>query len=170
MSGRAADKRQAGDAPRRPLWLAAVAVALVVAAGGWFAYRQVAAQAQPATHPDRITIETSSGRHEFTVEWAVTPEETQRGLMFREHMDADHGMVFDFLDEAPRSFWMRNTVLSLDMIFIKADGTVYRIAEDTVPFTDTPVPSGAPVRYVLEVNAGTADRISLDPGDRVDLN
>lgn len=127
-------------------------------------------QAQPDSHPERITIETDTGRHVFTVEWALTPEQTQRGLMFREQMDADHGMVFDFLDEAPRSFWMRNTILPLDMIFIKADGTVYRVAEDTVPFSEALVPSGGPVRYVLEVNAGTADRISLDPGDHIDLN
>jgi uncharacterized membrane protein (UPF0127 family) len=150
--------------------LVALLVAVVAVAGGWFAWRMVSAQAQPAGHPERISIDTSTGRHEFTVEWAITPAETQRGLMFREQMAPDHGMVFDFLEDAPRSFWMRNTVLSLDMIFIRADGTVARIARNTIPFTDTPVPSGEPVRYVFEVNAGTSDRIGLVPGDRVNLN
>jgi len=169
LSGRPADRPRSGGASRRTLVLAFLAALLVVVVG-WSAWRMVGAQAQPAERPDRIAVETSTGRHEFTVEWAVTPEETQRGLMFREQMAPDHGMVFDFLEDAPRSFWMRNTVLSLDMIFIRSDGTVARIARNTVPFTDTPVPSGEPVRYVFEVNAGTSDRISLAPGDRVDLD
>lgn len=160
MTARIADERPSGGASRRPFGLATASLVLVLGVGG----------CQAQSNPEHITIRTSSGTYDFTVEWAVTPEETQRGLMFREQMDADHGMVFDFKDEAPRSFWMRNTILPLDMIFIKADGTVYRIAEDTVPFSDAGVPSGGPVRYVLEVNAGTSDRISLDPGDHIDLN
>ncbi len=160
MTAGIAVERPSGGASRRSFGFAAASLALVLGVSG----------CQAQSNPEHITIQTSSGSHEFTVEWAVTAEETQRGLMFREQMDADHGMVFDFKDEAPRSFWMRNTILPLDMIFIKADGTVYRIAEDTVPFSDAAVPSGGPVRYVLEVNAGTSDRISLDPGDHIDLN
>lgn len=147
--------------------VAAVAVIVIGAAiAVWFTLRSQAAD----KHPAEISITTSTGTHRFTVEWAVTPEERSRGLMFREKMDADHGMIFDFLTEQPVSFWMRNTILPLDMVFIHADGTVYRVAEDTVPYSETPVPSGAPVRYVLELNAGTSRTISLDPGDRVDLD
>jgi uncharacterized membrane protein (UPF0127 family) len=103
------------------------------------------------------------------VEWAVTPAERAKGLMFRESMALDHGMVFDFGAEQPVSFWMKNTPLSLDMIFINGDGTVASIAENTTPFSERSIPASEPVRYVLEVLAGTAQRISLDPGDRVSL-
>lgn len=119
--------------------------------------------------PAAITVHTATGDHVFTVEWALTPAERQRGLMYRPEMAADHGMVFDFFVEAPVSFWMANTLIPLDMIFIREDGTVFSIAEHTTPLSLAAVPSGGPVRYVLEVNAGTADRIGLLPGDRIDL-
>lgn len=119
---------------------------------------------------DRISIKTSSGTHQFVVEWAMTPQEQARGLMERTDLPPDHGMVFDFGHERPATFWMKNTPLPLDMIFIHADGTVYRIERDTTPYSEGLIPSGAPVRYVLEVNAGTAARIDLQPGDRVSLS
>jgi hypothetical protein len=118
---------------------------------------------------NRIAIETASGSHIFTVEWARTPAERARGLMERTDLPADHGMVFDFGREQPVSFWMRNTPLPLDMIFIHGDGTVYRIEHSTTPYSDDMIPSGGAVRYVLEVNGGTAMRIGLRPGDRVRL-
>jgi uncharacterized membrane protein (UPF0127 family) len=114
-----------------------------------------------------LTIATGTGRHRFTVELAQTSAERARGLMFRERMPADHGMLFDFVTERPVSFWMKNTPLPLDMLFIDAQGVVVRIVADAVPFSEVPIPSGRPVRAVLELNAGTAARLGIVPGARV---
>lgn len=116
-----------------------------------------------------ITVHTDSGDHVFTVEWAINTLERTCGLMYREEMDPDHGMVFDFQTERTVSFWMRNTLISLDMVFIRDGGEVLNIAEGTTPLSLEGVPSDGPVRYVFEVVAGTADRIGLEPGDMVDL-
>jgi uncharacterized membrane protein (UPF0127 family) len=119
---------------------------------------------------DCVTVHTESGAYLFTVEWAVEPAERSCGLMFREEMAADHGMVFDFQeDRAGISFWMRNTLIPLDMIFIRATGEVVNVAENTTPLSDTGVPAAGLVRYVLELNGGTAARIGLEAGDTVDL-
>lgn len=116
----------------------------------------------------RLAITTAEGaEHPFTVELALTPEQRARGLMFREEMAADEGMLFLFDREAPRSFWMKNTYLPLDILFIAADGRIVSIASDTVPLTETPIPSGVPALGVLELNAGTAARLGISPGDRV---
>jgi len=143
-----------------------VLAAIVVAIGAWLAFNPLQASGE---RPDRIVVLTKSGEHPFTVEWATNAQERERGLMFRESLAPDHGMVFDFMVEQDVSFWMRNTPLPLDMVFIHADGTVARIARNTVPFSETPLPSGARVRYVLEVIAGTSDRIGLIGGDKVKL-
>lgn len=128
----------------------------------------VLALAPPAAAEDRLVLVVDdTEEHVFTVEIADDPVERARGLMFREQMAADHGMLFDFGTERPVAFWMKNTPLSLDMIFVEADGDIVHIAEDTVPFSEESVPSGAPVRFVFEVLAGTADRLDLDPGDRL---
>jgi uncharacterized membrane protein (UPF0127 family) len=148
-------------------------VLALAAVGGLAAGQAVAQPAVPLVplveRPETITIHTDTGDHVFTVEWAVTDAERSRGLMFRTEMAPDHGMVFDFFREAPVSFWMRNTLISLDMIFIRADGTVLSIAQNTTPLSDAAVPSNGAVRYVLEVIGGTAARLSIDPGDRIDL-
>ena len=89
--------------------------------------------------------------------------------MFRTEMAADHGMVFDFGSERPVAFWMKNTLIPLDMIFIRDDGEVLNIAKNTTPFSDALVPSDGPVRYVLEINGGISDEIGLAPGDMIDL-
>lgn len=117
--------------------------------------------------PGEAVVETASGSHRFSVELAVTPEEQARGLMYRDEMDADHGMLFDFGAEREAYFWMRNTYISLDMIFVKADGTIHRIAEHTMPLSDRIVPSNGPVRAVFEVVAGTSRRLQMKPGDKV---
>ncbi|WP_018701164.1 DUF192 domain-containing protein [Amorphus coralli] len=125
--------------------------------------------AVPALADTPLTVVTKDGEsHAFTVEIADDPMERARGLMFREEMAPDHGMLFDFAREQPVSFWMKNTPLSLDMIFAKADGTIVRIAENTTPHSTDAVPSGAPVRFVLEVVAGTSDRLGIAPGDRIE--
>jgi uncharacterized protein len=88
--------------------------------------------------------------------------------MFRKELPDGHGMLFDFEQDQPVSFWMHNTYISLDMIFIAGDGRIVRIAENTEPLSDRLVPSGAPVRAVLEVIAGTARKFGIAPGDRVE--
>jgi uncharacterized membrane protein (UPF0127 family) len=125
----------------------------------------LASGALAADKPAEIQVTTRSGTHAITVEWAVTPSQRERGLMGREKMAADHGMLFDFGKEQPLYFWMKNTPLSLDMIFIKADGRTSRIERATKPFSEDLIPGGAPARYVLEMVAGSAERLGLAPGD-----
>jgi len=113
-------------------------------------------------------IETADGEHSFTIEIADTADERARGLMFRESMAADAGMLFDYgSDQEGVAFWMRNTPLPLDMIFIRADGTITQIAADTTPYSLEPIPSTEPVRFVLEVNAGVAAKLGIGPGARL---
>jgi uncharacterized membrane protein (UPF0127 family) len=114
-----------------------------------------------------LEIATKNGVQIFGVEMAVTPEEQARGLMFRRELPEKQGMLFDFHREQPTSFWMKNTYIPLDMIFIRADGRILRIAENTVPLSEALVPSGGPVRAVLEVIGGTAKKLGIAPGDRV---
>jgi len=120
-----------------------------------------AAELQP------LEIASKSGVHSFAVEMAVTPDEQAKGLMFRRELPEGQGMLFDFHREQPATFWMKNTYISLDMIFIRADGRILRIAENTVPLSEALVQSGGPVRAVLEVVAGTARKLGIAPGDRV---
>ena len=114
-----------------------------------------------------LEIATKTGVHVFAVELAVTPEQQAKGLMFRRELPEGQGMLFDFQKEQPASFWMKNTYISLDMIFIRADGRILRIAENTVPLSEALVSSGGPVRAVLEVIAGTARKLGIAAGDRV---
>jgi uncharacterized membrane protein (UPF0127 family) len=114
-----------------------------------------------------LSIETAGGKKSFTVELALTPAQQSQGLMFRKSMAPDAGMLFVFPEEREQAFWMRNTYLPLDMIFIRADGSILSIAERTVPLTDDPVPSRGPARAVLELNGGSAQRLGIKPGDKV---
>ena len=114
-----------------------------------------------------IDIVNSSGVHPFAVELATNDEERARGLMFRKELPEGRGMLFDFGQEQPVAFWMRNTYISLDMIFIRGDGRVLRVAENAEPLSDRLIPSGGAVRAVLEVIAGTAHKYGIKPGDRV---
>ncbi|MCU0985634.1 MAG: DUF192 domain-containing protein [Acetobacteraceae bacterium] len=123
---------------------------------------------QPELPKERLVIVTRDGtRHAFMVEMAVTPEQQTVGLMFRPSVPADGGMLFDWGSPRESNMWMRNTIASLDMIFIAADGRIHRIAERTVPFSLATVSSNGPVRATLEVAAGTAERLSIRVGDRV---
>jgi len=125
--------------------------------------------AQDATElrVEPVTVETSIGKEIFKAEIADTPELRSRGLMFRKKMAADEGMLFDFGVPRPVHMWMKNTYISLDMIFIRADGTVIAIGADTEPLSEDIVGVEEPVKGVLEVVAGTAARLGLKPGDRV---
>jgi uncharacterized protein len=121
----------------------------------------------PAADLQPLEIASKTGVHVFAVELASTSEQHAKGLMFRRELLEGQGMLFDFHREQPASFWMKNTYIPLDMIFIRGDGRILRIAENTVPLSEALVSSGGPVRAVLEVNAGTARRLGIAPGDRV---
>jgi uncharacterized membrane protein (UPF0127 family) len=146
---------------RRRLQFVLSALSLLVLAVLGSAGRLSAADLQP------LEIVGKTGVHTFAVEMVVTPEEQAKGLMFRRELPEGQGMLFDFQREQPATFWMKNTYVSLDMIFIRADGQILRIAENTVPLSEGLVPSGGPVRAVLEVIAGTARKLGIAPGDRV---
>jgi len=120
-----------------------------------------------ATDTQIIEIAGKTGVHVFAVEMAETDEQRSRGLMFRRSLPAGQGMLFDFKRDQMISMWMRNTYISLDMIFIRSDGAIARIAENTEPMSERIISSGGPVRAVLEVVAGTSRRLGLAPGDRV---
>lgn len=114
-----------------------------------------------------LEIASKTGVHAFTVELADSDTERAKGLMFRRELPEGRGMLFDFHRDQEVSFWMQNTYIPLDMIFIRRDGTIARIAENTEPLSTRIVPSQGPVRAVLEVIGGTARKLGIEPGDRV---
>lgn len=116
----------------------------------------------------RLVIHTDEGSFPFTVEVVDTPETRAEGLMFRQSLAEDAGMLFDFKEEREVSFWMRNTYIPLDMIFIAPDGTVRTIHENARPHDPTGIPSQVPVQFVLEIPGGRAREIGLEPGDRIE--
>lgn len=121
--------------------------------------------AAAACRDDVVDLRAAGGaRARFTVEIADTPESRARGLMFREDLPESHGMLFLFDPPESVAFWMRNTPLPLDLIFVRADGVVRRVTADAVPFSEATMPSGGPVRAVLEVNAGLAARFGIGEG------
>lgn len=115
-----------------------------------------------------LTIRTATGIHRFAVEVARTPEEQATGLMHRQSLAPDRGMLFPYDPPQPASFWMKNTLIPLDIIFIRADRTIARIAANTVPLSLDPVPSLEPVVAVLEIAGGRAAELGIREGDRVD--
>jgi uncharacterized protein len=121
----------------------------------------------PAAALEQLEIASSRGTHAFSVEVTRTEEERERGLMFREFLPQDRGMLFDFKTERIVMMWMKNTYLPLDMIFISPAGKVVAIAKDAAPLSEKIISSGVPASAVLEVNAGTAARIGLRIGDFV---
>ncbi|KKB11567.1 hypothetical protein VE25_12125 [Devosia geojensis] len=116
----------------------------------------------------RLVLNTATGAHTFNVEVVDTPETRARGLMFREELADDAGMLFDFETENTVSFWMMNTLIPLDMIFIGADGVVKTIHVNARPQDPTSIPSRVPVRFVLEIPGGRSREIGLEPGDTVE--
>jgi uncharacterized membrane protein (UPF0127 family) len=114
-----------------------------------------------------LEVVTDKGRYKFKVELATTPEQMMQGLMFRRSLDADAGMLFDYGTTQPVSFWMKNTLIPLDMVFIYANGRVAGVHQRAVPRSEQPIPSPAPVRAVLELNGGTASRLGIKTGDLV---
>lgn len=129
------------------------------------------ARAQEAVTFDRteLAIVTAGGaRHAFKVEWAKTEAQKSRGLMHRKAMPLDHGMLLDYNPPRPAAIWMRNTLIGLDIIFIRADGTIESIFFGAKPHDETSMPSKGEVRAVLEVNAGVARLLGIQPGDKVE--
>jgi uncharacterized membrane protein (UPF0127 family) len=114
-----------------------------------------------------LSIATAKGVTHFTVEIADTDATREHGLMFRKSLGPNEGMLFDFGAPQPVSFWMKNTLISLDMLFIGPDGRVVSVAHNAVPMDETPIPSGGPVTGVLEIRGGRAAEIGAEPGDLV---
>jgi uncharacterized membrane protein (UPF0127 family) len=114
-----------------------------------------------------LEIASKSGVHVFSVEIADNDAERAKGLMYRKELPEGQGMLFDFHREQEVSFWMQNTYIPLDMVFIRADGRILRIAENTEPLSTKLISSGGPVRAVLEVIGGTTRKLGIAPGDRV---
>jgi uncharacterized protein len=144
---------------RRPLWFAVAAAIVALCAFTTFGVR--AASVEP------LEIITKSGVQVFSVELATTEDEKTTGLMYRKGLPEGKGMLFDFSPAQDVSMWMKNTYISLDMIFIRPDGRILRIAESTEPMSTKIIPSGGLAKGVLEVIAGTAKKYGIEPGDRV---
>ncbi len=143
----------------------ALALFLILAlAALWLA---APAQAQEKLPLEPLAIETAAGKRLFQVEVARTEQQRATGLMFRHELAPDRGMLFDFEIERHVAMWMKNTPLSLDMLFIAADGRVVRIAAHTEPFSTERIVSGEKVASVLELLAGSAERLGIAPGDEV---
>lgn len=143
---------------------------VLVAAGLLVAALPAAATMPPACDPEAVVLypdDAPPGGVTFTVEVADEPEERAQGLMHRTELARDAGMIFVFPRVQPASFWMRNTPLPLDIIFIGDDGRVVNVAADTTPFSEESIPSDGPVRAVLEVNAGLAEEYGIDAGTPV---
>lgn len=117
---------------------------------------------------EELSITTAGGQaHSFRVHVADTPESRRRGLMFVTRMAPDEGMLFDFGRSGPVSMWMKNTPLSLDMLFVEADGRILRIERETTPLSTQTVPSGGNVLAVVELLAGTTEKLGIEAGDRI---
>ena len=145
---------------------------LLFAAAGLVAGPHAAASGAGASAPVRfetsnLVVVTARGRSAFTVELALNEDQRVQGLQGRRRLAADAGMLFDFQDTGPVAMWMKDTYVPLDMLFIDSAGRIVNIAEHTVPLSLTAIRSAGPVRAVLELNAGTAARLGIRPGDRV---
>jgi len=137
-------------------WLSLIVVGLVIAAAP-----------APAANLQTLEIASKTGVHAFSVEMAQTDDQRAKGLMYRKELPEGRGMLFDFQREQDVSMWMQNTYISLDMLFIRADGRILSIAENTTPLSTKTISSGGPVLGVLEVIGGTARKLGIAPGDRV---
>jgi uncharacterized membrane protein (UPF0127 family) len=129
----------------------------------------VTARGQEEVHFKRSSLVVASGGRElkFEVDLATNDAERSRGLMFRKQLGAYEGMLFDFYQEMPVSFWMKNTLIPLDMVFIAADGMIRHVHANAVPLSTDTIPSRFPVRAVLEINGGSAALLGIKPGDKV---
>jgi uncharacterized membrane protein (UPF0127 family) len=151
------------------LALAAPAYAPPAHAQGLRLARGCVADGPPQTGlpTEQLAVNTGSGPKRFKVQIAADEATREKGLMFVRHMADDEGMIFDFKTPQQTAFWMHNTYIPLDLIFVQADGKILRIARNAPICSDAPIPSGGPVRTVIELNAGLADRLGMREGDYV---
>lgn len=159
---------------RLSLLMASAALLLAACSPGAGEASPAADQTAPAVHAISglavvpLTVTSGKARHSFRVEVAGTSAEQAKGLMFRTALGPDEGMIFPMNPPRPASFWMRNTVISLDLIFVGPDGRITNIAANAVPYDETPLPSAGLVKAVLELNAGRAAQLGIVAGDRVE--
>lgn len=147
---------------------AVVALFLVGAAAPSSVAAQTMSQQSMAFDSQPLSIVSAKGEtHKFTVELALTPPQLEFGLMYRSKMPADHGMLFDFGTSRPVMMWMKNTQLSLDMLFLDKTGVVTHIQENAVPYSEAIISSNGPVAYVIELNGGIVKKLGLSVGDKV---
>lgn len=145
---------------------AVVALFLVGASAPVFA-AQTASQQTVKFSSEPLSITSPKGAvHAFTIELALTELQREYGLMYRDSMPTDHGMLFDFGAPRPVMMWMKNTKLSLDMLFLDRNGVVTHIQENAVPYSEAIISSGGPVAYVIELNAGIVRKLGLAVGDK----
>ncbi len=165
--GASVTRRRRGGAVARAL--RALAVVLVLAppsANGGTAASLLTAQGASFARSE-LVIESAGGAHRFVVEVAETPAQRAQGLMFRTGLEPDAGMLFVYPYEGEITMWMKNTLISLDMLFIAGDGRIIRIARRTTPLSEKTIASGGPARAVLELAGGGAAMLGIQPGDIV---
>jgi uncharacterized protein len=131
--------------------------------------QRVASAPARANAPAKAVIDTGARKLTFRVELAVTPEEHARGLMYRSRLETDAGMLFVSREPRPQSFWMKNTLIPLDMIFISGDRRIVGIVENAEPETETPRFVAVPSQYVLEIGGGLSSRLGIRTGQRVEF-
>ena len=137
-------------------------------AGALLAVLMVATPLAACSDEGRLVLHSATGDHAFNVEVVDTPESRAKGLMFREELADDAGMLFDFKQELEVSFWMSNTLIPLDMIFVGADGVVKTIHVNARPQDLTSIPSQVPVQFVLEIPGGRTEELGIKPGDTME--
>jgi uncharacterized membrane protein (UPF0127 family) len=147
---------------RFPIWIAAATIAVLAVALAIFAWTYW------LPSDGRLVLHTAKGDYTFFVEIADTDASRANGLMYRQSLAPDAGMLFDYHREQLAAFWMQNTFIPLDMVFIGADGVVKTIHVNARPMDTTAIPSEVPVRFVLEIPGGRSVDIGLKPGDRMD--
>jgi uncharacterized protein len=153
--------------------LALVAVLLIQAGCKGAGSEAATASEVPARHPQsglalqELTVTAAGKEHRFRVEMAMTAEQQAQGMMFRTALGPDEGMLFPMNPPRDASFWMKNTVIPLDIIYIAPNQTIGRIAANTTPYSLDPIPSLGPVSSVLELRGGRAAELGLKPGDAV---
>jgi uncharacterized membrane protein (UPF0127 family) len=143
----------------------AAAVSVLIALAG--CAQPEATSAEGTLRTERLTIQTANGPVHFNVEVAASEEEQARGLMFRDSLADDRGMLFDFPQPYRAVFWMHNTRIPLDIIYIGVDGRIINIADHTTPFSEDPIPAAGVARAALEIRGGRAEELGIRPGDRV---
>jgi len=156
----------------RTLTAACLVLGCILAAPGHMAQAQTHAQgtAQPQAPLEALEIATKGGVVVLEVEVARSEAQRSTGLMYRKELPERQGMLFDFHTDQPVAMWMKNTFIPLDMLFIRANGTIARIETMTTPFSERTIASGEPVRAVLELAGGATRRLGIAPGDRVSTN